>query len=466
MAGVVFKQDDSKEGLQNPPELTQDQIDALESKKAEGDDKPTIDKDDNNDTGDVSIDDVIYKLDKDGNALDEAGKVFKTKDEIKTLEDTKGDDKGDVDVTEVLIDDVTFKLDDKGNAVDDKGVIKYTKEQLDEFESADSDENKLGINIKDIADQTKLNLYDDKGNLLEYQNTPEGITSYVNDVYEKGKKDAQESTINSLNTAYPWLDDLLTHVKLGGKLEDFSQSEDFNSIKLDKTNEDQLKSIIFRGRSTRGEDRESTDRYYNYLKSSDTDNDVLLKEAQKELKFLSDRDALIKTNKQQTLVQQEQIREQELNNYWGVTQSENGEVQDLGVKDSVYSIIKNKQLQLGNETFSIPDTIRVIEDGKPKVYSSNDFFNYLYAPIVVEQNGQRITTTRDNLKLSQEQQTRTVHNDIYDALLRFANYDKSQFVKEQVNKDKVKQIKKLSSKKVVAGGSIDGGKKARKVVFK
>ncbi len=447
---VIPGQDNLDTGETTPKlvDLTPEQIaekeasDAkLAEEKALSEKKKLEDAGNNDNDSKISIDDKEYKLNDTGDALNEDGSIFKTKSELDELSNNNDND----DNTKVEIDGVIYNIDKDGNAIDDNNAIKYTKDQLNEF--ADASESDIGIKVKDIIDHTKINVYDNNGNPIEFEDSPEGIEKYVESVYDKAKLEAKDEYTNNLNTTYPWLEDLLNHVNLGGDISDFNKLETYDNVKLSKDNEEQLKSIIYKARSKRGDSEDSITRYYNYLKDSDTNNDTIFDEATRELKYLTDTSKAAKLAQEEAIKSKQLEESENLSKYWGVKVDENGNLLDLGVDNSVYNIIKSKKLKLNNDTFQIPDKIKVVENGKTNLYTPDDFFTYLYEPIAVEVDGKRVITTRDNLKLTREQQGRNINNDLYDAFMRFVNYDKSQFIKEQVKMNEVKKIKKLSTKK-------------------
>ena len=439
---------DTGEGaVAKPDDLTPEQLAAKEAEEAaakeaeEAAKKAALEGEGADTEGDskVEIDGIEYKLDDNGNALSDDGTVFKTKDEIDAL---PGEDDNKLD-----IDGVIYTIDKDGNAVDDKGNISYTKEDIDKMDTGS--ENELGdVDLKSIMDDTKLIINDEQGNPIEYENTKEGLEKYVEDVYTKASSDATTEQLEKLYTAYPFLPNLFNHLQAGGTFDDFANTESYANVTLDNENEAQLKSIITKARSARGDSQESIDRYYNYLKSSDDNNDAVVEEAERELKYLKDSEQTRLQQQQELIDQQQKTQQEQLSNYWGVQVDEQGKLINLNKENSVYSIIKNKTIKLNDNTFKIPDKIRVVENGKANLYTPDDFFNYLYEPIVVNIDGKRVTTTRDNIKLSQEQEKRNINNDLYDAFLRFTNYDKSQFINEQIKNSEVQKIKKLSAKRL------------------
>ena len=226
---------------------------------------------------------------------------------------------------------------------------------------------------------------------------------------------------------------------------DFNSSINYSNVTLHKENEAQLKDIIYKAQTQRGNRIEAIDRTYNALKAGDTDNDNLYEEASIELKYLQDNEKEAKIKQEAILKQQELDSQIEINNYWGV-ENQNGNLVDLNNDNSIYSIVKSGKLKLKDKTWQIPEKTKVVRNGKTSLLSRDEVFGYLYNPIVVNVNGNRVTTTQAEYDRQVELSNRTPANDIFEAYRRLVNYDDSQFITEQVNKSNVKRIRKLTTK--------------------
>jgi len=399
--------------------------------------------DTNTDDTTVKVDDVEYKLNDKGDALNEDGSVFKTKEELDALQDTS-DDTTDDNTIEIQDEDgkvVTYSINENGDAVDDKGNVMYT---ADELKKLDEDGSTDGVGIKDIIETTNIPIYDNEGNLIEYEDSPKGISQYVQDVYERGQHDGIVNNNEALFGKHPILQNVINHLELGGSLEDFKEQEDYSGVKLDKKDEAQLRKFAVEAYVAQGMSIDKANKYFDYVKSTDTDNDEVYKEAKAGLEYLKEVQQE-KVQEQQNQLQQQRIEEiEQVNNYWGITVNDKGQLVDLGVKDSVYDIVKNKTIKIGDDTYKIPDRIRVEEDGKPVMRTANDFLKYMYEPVVVTlPDGRRVQTTRDNLRIQKEDSKRTINNDVFEAFRRFVGYDDTQLINEKVKEREVKKVKRL-----------------------
>ncbi len=105
-------------------------------------------------------------------------------------------------------------------------------------------------------------------------------------------------------------------------------------------------------------------------------------------------------------------------------------------------------MKVDNESYKIPDKIRIKQDGKIVVKDRNDFFRYIYEPVAIKNGDQTVKMTRYEYDLAIENNNRSIHNDVFDAYRRFVNYDLTQIVKDKVKQEEVKNtIKKISTKK-------------------
>jgi hypothetical protein len=450
---VVIKDDSAVEisGENNDNFMTEEEIAKMEDeeKKPEVPEPPVEPEPKDDEAKIVSIDDTEYVLDEEGNALNEDGTTFKSKEELTELTN-KPDPKEDKEL--ISIDNKDYTLDDKGNAVDAKGEVAFTKEDIDAMGGETPT-----FDIAEIGKTTAIEMYDEEGKVVEYENTTEGLASHTTDVYNKGGSDK----INELYQAYPEVESLVRHIQLGGDSTNFNTRVDYNKVKLNKENEQQLKDIIYKAQTARGNRTDAIERYYKALSAGDTDNDNIYDEAEAELKYLQDSDKEANAEQDRLLQQQQHDNAIQTNDYWGVA-VDNGQLKDLNKDGSVYSIIKSGKLKLKDKTYTIPEKTKVIVDGKPVIYTRDQVFSYLYSPVTTVINGERITATQEQIDTHYEQQNRTTSNDIFDAYRRLVKYDDSQFITEQVNSNKVKYIKKLTSKKNIKSG----GTTSRKTINK
>lgn len=379
-------------------------------------------------------------------------KLDNTDDNLDTSD--KNDESGKDDVQLIEVDGEQYEIDESGNAVKD-GEVVYTKEQLDSFEEPSGESI---VKLEEIFKNTNIVPVDEKGEPIKYEDTPEGISSYVKDVYDIAAKQAIEEYQTSLFTTYPILNDVFDYLsKNNGSLENYTPKQSYRQVEItDDSDETQLKNIIVSARLQKGDTAEKAERYFKYLK----DSNQVLEEAKSELEYLKDNETKLEESKRVEIQQQQEVQRKEAESYWGIAVDEKGQLIDLNKNDSIYGIIKTGELKVDNENYKIPDKIRIKQDGKIVVKDRNDFFRYIYEPVQIKNGNQTLQMTRYEYDLAIENNNRSIHNDVLDAFKRFVNYDLSQIVKDKVKQEEVKNvIKKISTKKRSASPKVTTGGK-------
>ena len=239
--------------------------------------------------------------------------------EGKKDDDADEKDKGNkISLTEgqiVEIGEDSYTVDKDGNLVDKDGNIfkeaKDVPEFLKEFDVDEStDENAL--NIENIQKALGYELTGDDDKPIEFENSIEGITAYVNGVINAQKEEITSAAVNAIFQKYPILEDVLNYyVANGNSLEGFGELPDRSNITVDDTNEAQQESII---RAAWKEQKRSGDveSYINYLKASNT----LVESAKIELAALQKSDKDRRDEIARQAKQQQDEYNENLKNYW------------------------------------------------------------------------------------------------------------------------------------------------------
>ncbi len=318
--------------------------------------------------------------------------------------------------TELEFDGQIYTIDEQGNVVDSNGAIfkeaKDVKAWKDSLEITE-DDSANDINIKTIQDAIGIDVVDESGKVIEFEDTPEGIKSYVNQVIENSKDDIQSETINQLFEKYPILNDVLNYyIANGNSLEGFNQSPNRDDITLDENNIEQQEAIIKTAWKEQGR-KGSVDSYLDYLKQSGT----LFVVAKDELEGLKELD---KENREQIRQEAERIEKEQREStrqYW----------------ENVHDVINKKQLG----AYKLPDTIVRTVDGKKLGGSIDDFFNYIYQ---VDNEG-KSRYIRDLEKDSQENR---LQDELLRAYLKYTGGSYSNLVDMEINKKEVNRLKVIS----------------------
>ena len=318
-------------------------------------------------------------------------------------------------------------VDVQGNLIDKDGNVFKTKDEANDYlNQFDSDGDGTGqeeeFSIKTIQEAIGVDIVDDKGKKIKFDNTPDGIKSYVNSVIEIRESEIAEAAINRLYQDVPVLPDIINYyVANGGSLEGYNEIPDRTQIVIDDNNVSQQKAIIKQAHKEFGR-RGDVNKYIKYLE----DSGQLLETAKDELAALQQADK----EEHERLRQQAEARikadEEASEKYWN------------GVK----KVIDSKKIA----GYQIPDNIIISRDGKKISATPQDFFNYLYQ---VDDNG------KSRYIYDLEAQTPEARRDdqILRAYLTFVGGNYASLVDMAIKEEKVRTLR-MKSKQATAKGGI------------
>lgn len=314
--------------------------------------------------------------------------------------------------TKFELDDKTYTVDENGNVIDDKGAIfKEAKDVADWIKSFNVDDtNENDITIDNIIKAVGTEIVDDNEKPIQFENTANGIKSYIDAVVEVSKNDVTEAALNTLFTQYPFIKDAINYYKANGNsLEGFNEVVDRSDVTLDKDNEEQQKEIIRTAWKERGA-KGDVEGYIDYLKSSGS----LATIAEDELNNLKqyDADRKAKLAEEAKKAQDEEIRYYQ--DYWN------------GVKE----VIDSRKIA----NYQIPESIIINRNGQKLTVTPNDFFNYLYR---VDKEG----FSQYQRDLAAQDQNARRDDEILRAYLTFVGGNYSNLVDMAINEKEVKSIR-------------------------
>lgn len=326
---------------------------------------------------------------------------------------------GDVELTEgmsVVLGDAELTIDKDGNAVDKDGNVVKTKEELLKLIAENGVEKEDAKTlIQSIQEKFGIEVKDDKGNPIEFENTPEGINSYIDTVLETREQEIATQAVDTLFNTYPALKQALNHIKVNGSLEGFNEIEDRTNVVIDKDNKEQQIATIKEQWKLQGV-KGNVDSYIAYLESAGTLYDTA-----------------IESNETIKEIHKEAIQKQEAAAAAADAAAAEQEKQYWSSVDSTL----NKGELAG---YKIPDTIPVVRDGKKMVMTKTDFKNYISRP--VDANGY----TQYELDEMKRDQNSIIEDDLLRAYLRFTGGDYSSLVGMAINKEKVNKLRIAANK--------------------
>lgn len=397
----------------------------------------------------IVIEGTTHKVTTEGTIVNDKGEVIKTKEEVtlllqqkqnpqKTAEEIEAEKKLKEKETqiaatlteglEVELDGKSFKLNKDGDAVDDKGTVVKTKAELVKLQ-LDAEENQEVDYISEITKSTNIVLQKD-GKPIEYENTLSGISSYVKDVHSNGVELGEKRALESYFSKFPVLKQVLNHLVLNnGSIDNFANQIDYTKIKLSESDESQWENIYIAAQTSRGIPLQEAKDYFKYLK----DDKKAKEAAEKSLVFLSETQKARDNEAQLRLEKQMQLEKEE----------------EISYTNEVNNIIASKTLKVNNDTFNLPDVIRIKDaQGRTETKTLSDFVAYFSSPVPINTEQGVVYVTRYQYDRYLKDTKRTTDDDIFDAFRLFTNYDDTQLI---AAKAKTEQVKKLVIKTTAAG---------------
>lgn len=412
----------------------------------------------------IEIDGTKHVITPDGDIKDEKGTILKTKDEVaellkkntktpeqieaerlaeevkrKAAEDANQNPNPDPFVlgAQIEIDGVTYTIDKDGNAIDAQNKVVKTKSELKQLYDANSPSSVTPNYIEEVQKVTNLVVV--KGDKpIEYENTVEGFTGYVQDVHQLGVELGKKKDREELFTQFPVLKQVLSHLILNnGDISNFNNTIDYSTIKIND-DEQQWENIYITAKVAQGISKEEAVDMFKYLKEDKKAKAA----AESSLAFLVKTQDARNKQAEALLAKQEQDAQLAEEQYW----------------NEVSTIVKSKVLKVKDQVFAIPDVIRVKDkEGRTITKTLDDFVKYMSSPIVVTIDGQQYTTTRVEYDKYLEEQNRKTDDDVLDAYRRFTGFDDSQLIAKNVRQQQTKEILKLTTKTTTSSnGNIDG----------
>lgn len=404
-----------------------------------GDGKPTDDITDL-DTGKTG------QLDANGNAVDDItgngngdgnnGDANKNKQTSSSTggqtKDTKNPDDAtanehDLEEGTIIEDgDNKYTVDKDGNLIDDKGNIFKAKNEvaayLKEFEVEDTI-NEDKIDVKSIQELVGVSVTSEDGKPVTFDNTPQGVASYVQSVLDLKRDEFAKAGVNKLFEDYPIVGDFLNYyVANGNSFEGFGELRDRSGIEVDENNVSQQEAIVreaFKEFNRRG----NVDKYIQYLK----DSNELFNVAKEELEALQKADNEMREANAKEAMRVKAEEEKQLVEFWN------------GVKECI-----DKRQIAG---YRIPETVIIERNGKQISTTPEDFFNYVYQ---VDDKGLS-RYENDLMKLSPAERR---DEELLKAWLKYTGKGYDSLIEMAVSDKEAKKLKLTASQRKSTKGAI------------
>ena len=366
-------------------------------------------KDNNPQQTPVSIDGDDIEYDANGNPITP---IEKNNDNEPPADPNKDEEDKVEAGTQYQVGEDIYVADENGNLLDKDGNVfkeaKDVKEWLDSFEQEDGDDSD-NITIDSIQKLFDVEITDEDGNKVEFENTPEGVKAYVDQVIESSRQEHYDTAINTLFANYPFVEGMINYYRANGNsLEGYGQVPDRSNITINENDEAQQEHIIRTAWKEQGR-KGNVDGYIEYLKSTGN----LYTTAQEELSALQEQDKEYQEYLKQEANKAEEKRIEEAKAYWG----------------QVHDIIKSKSIA----GYTIPESIVVTRNGQKTTASIEDFYKYLYE---VDKDGK----SRYMHDLEKEEPKAALEDNILRAYLKFTGGSYSNLVDMAINNKEVTKL--------------------------
>lgn len=386
------------------------------------------------------------QLDADGNAVDDItgngnvdgnnGDANKDKQtppstggqtkDIKNPDDANANEHDLEEGTVIEDGDNKYTVDKDGNLIDDKGNIFKAKNEvaayLKEFEVEDAS-NEDKIDVKSIQELVGVSVTSEDGKPVTFDNTPQGVASYVQSVLDLKRDEFAKAGVNKLFEDYPVVSDFLNYyVANGNSFEGFGELRDRSGIEVDENNVSQQEAIVreaFKEFNRRG----NVDKYIQYLK----DSNELFNVAKEELEALQKADNDVREANAKEALRVKAEEEKQLVEFWN------------GVKECI------DKRQIGG--YRIPETVIIERNGKQISTTPEDFFNYVYQ---VDDKGLS-RYENDLMKLSPAERR---DEELLKAWLKYTGKGYDSLIEMAVSDKEAKKLKLTASQRKSTRGAI------------
>lgn len=322
--------------------------------------------------------------------------------------------------------DNKYTVDKDGNLIDDKGNIFKAKNEvaayLKEFKVEDAS-NEDKIDVKSIQELVGISVTSEDGKPVTFDNTPQGVASYVQSVLDLKRDEFAKAGVNKLFEDYPVVSDFLNYyVANGNSFEGFGELRDRSGIEVDENNVSQQEAIVreaFKEFNRRG----NVDKYIQYLK----DSNELFNVAKEELEALQKADNDVREANAKEALRVKAEEEKQLVEFWN------------GVKECI------DKRQIGG--YRIPETVIIERNGKQISTTPEDFFNYVYQ---VDDKGLS-RYENDLMKLSPAERR---DEELLKAWLKYTGKGYDSLIEMAVSDKEAKKLKLTASQRKSTRGAI------------
>lgn len=320
----------------------------------------------------------------------------------------------------VEIDGATYTINNNGDAVGEDGQVFRTRAELAQLIASQATQEPSVLQT--LQSKFGSEFTDENGNPIVFDDSIEGLNSYVETVVRAKQEEAQQAALNSLFATYPQVEQALNYVMLNGSLEGFNEIPTERPA-LDKNNEEQLASVIreeWKLQNKRGD----VNKFIDYCKSAGTLYETAV-ESDKVVGEINEA-KLAETRAKVEAAEQAELEATEA--YWK-------KVDETLAKGDLMG-------------YAIPEQIQCNREGKKVMLSKADFMKYISVPVDNEGNTSYML---DEAKVAPEI---AMQDDLLRAYLKFTGGNYSSLVGMAANKEQVLKLRTQAAQATTAKRTI------------
>jgi len=239
-------------------------------------------------------------FDKSGNVIDTDGNIVASFEDYKTeLNDGSDGSDGSVnldDIESIDIDGTEYSINENGEAVDDTGKVIKTRDEVVALLEELNNEGEGGETplIEDIAKLSGFSPVDEDGKPLVFEDTPDGMAKREVAIVNQFGAELARQELDTFFENNPDIVEMYNYKKIKGSLDGFKDRVDYNKITVEADDDNQQTQLIVNAEILKGNSKERAEQIAKYLieDGKGKDEAILALKYLKETQASRDRDAI------------------------------------------------------------------------------------------------------------------------------------------------------------------------------
>ena len=238
----------------------------------------------------------------------------------------------------VEVDGKDYTIDATGNVIDPttKAVILSKDAFVEHLTKSNAKPEDNGFVA--IQKLVGVELTDETGKPIEFDNTPEGIAKYVDGVSKLTYNQARQEAIEELFESNPEFKDMLNHKQIYGNLDNYKAAIDYSKIDVNKASAEHLRNIFITAQTKQGLTTKDAEELWNLAVTNKSEKQF----ANVAIKYLDNINKQEQAQRDAIVKQKEAEYNQRITQTYGVTVDEEGNYKPLNIEGSFYDLLVAK----------------------------------------------------------------------------------------------------------------------------